>query len=50
MPSHLKGFVREILEELVREGLVRLYGKTKHGNAYQLNIEKLNEIEKEVFS
>ena len=42
---HLKGFVKEVLNDLVKENLVLFYGKTKHGDAYQLNIKKLKEIE-----
>ena len=45
IPPHLRGFVKDILDELVKEELVLFYGKTKHGDAYQLNIKKLKEIE-----
>jgi hypothetical protein len=45
IPSHLVGFVDIVLRDLVKEGLVILYGKTKHGDAYQLNVRKLKEIE-----
>ena len=45
VPSHLQGFVKEVLNDLIKEELVIYYGKTKHGNAYQLNIKKLKEIE-----
>ncbi|MBS3128386.1 hypothetical protein J4410_04530 [Candidatus Woesearchaeota archaeon] len=45
IPGHLKGNVKDVLDDLMREGLVLLYGKTKHGDAYQLNIKKLAEIE-----
>jgi len=45
IPIHLCGFVEEVLNNLVKEELVLFYGKTKHGDAYQLNIEKLKEIE-----
>jgi len=45
VPSHLSGFVKDVLKELMKEGLVLFYGKTKHGYAYQLNMEKLKEIE-----
>jgi len=45
IPSHLKGFVDDVLKELIKEELVLFYGKTKYGDAYQLNIKKLNEIE-----
>ncbi len=45
IPSHLAGFVKDVLEELIKEGLVLHYGKTKHGNAYQLNIKRLEDIE-----
>jgi len=49
IPPHLKGFVEDVLEDLVKEGLVLFYGKTKHGDAYQLNIKKLKEIEDLIF-
>lgn len=45
IPPHLKGYVKDVLDELVKEGLVLFYGKTKYGDAYQLNIRKLKEIE-----
>ena len=49
IPSHLTGFVIEVLDDLVKARIVLHYGKTKHGDAYQLNIEKLDEIEKMMF-
>ena len=45
IPPHITGFVKDVLDDLVKEGLVLFYGKTKHGDAYQLNIKKLKEIE-----
>ena len=45
IPAHLKGFVKDVLEDLVREELVVFYGKTNYGGAYQLNIERLKDIE-----
>lgn len=45
IPPHLLGFVKNVLKDLIKEGLVLYYGKTKYGNAYQLNIKKLKEIE-----
>lgn len=45
IPSHLTGFVKEALNDLIKEGLVLYYGRTKHGDAYQLNIARLKEIE-----
>jgi hypothetical protein len=45
IPAHLSGYVKNILEDLMKEGIVMYYGKTKHGDAYQLNICKLKEIE-----
>ena len=45
VPPHLRGFVKDILDDLIKEGLVLFYGKTKYGDAYQLNIKKLKEIE-----
>ena len=49
IPPHLAGFVDQVLDELVKEGLVIHYGRTKHGDAYQLNIQKLKEIEEIIF-
>ena len=49
IPPHLKGFIKEILKDLLREELVLIYGKTKHEYAYQLNIKKLREIEELIF-
>ncbi len=45
IPPYLKGFVADVLNNLVKEELVLLYEKTKYGDAYQLNIKKLKEIE-----
>ncbi|PIN74466.1 hypothetical protein COV18_07480 [Candidatus Woesearchaeota archaeon CG10_big_fil_rev_8_21_14_0_10_37_12] len=45
IPTHLQGFVKNILDELIKDELVLIYGKTKYGIAYQLNIKKLKEIE-----
>ncbi|MBI2142691.1 hypothetical protein HYV82_02465 [Candidatus Woesearchaeota archaeon] len=45
IPSHLSGFVQTVLEDLINDGLVIHYGKTKYGDAYQLNIKRLKEIE-----
>lgn len=45
IPKHLAGFIPEVLSDLAKEELVTHYGKTKHGDAYQLNIKKLKEIE-----
>lgn len=49
IPSHLAGFVKQVLDDLVKEELVTHYGKTKYGNAYQLNVKKLREIEEIIF-
>jgi len=45
IPPHLAGFVNKVLDDLIKEGLVVHYGRTKYGDAYQLNIQKLKEIE-----
>jgi len=45
IPPHLHGFIIDVLKDLMKEDIVLLYGKTKHGDAYQLNIKKLKEIE-----
>ena len=49
IPPHLSGFVDDVLRELMKEELVVFYGKTKHGDAYQLNVKKLKEIEDLIF-
>ncbi len=49
IPTHLKGYVKEVLNELLKEGLVLFYGKTKYGEAYQLNIKRLDRIEEIIF-
>lgn len=45
IPPHLSGYVKDILDDLIKEGIVLYYGRTKHGDAYQLNISRLREIE-----
>ncbi|MBI2660269.1 hypothetical protein HYX07_03855 [Candidatus Woesearchaeota archaeon] len=45
IPPHLTGFVKDVLKDLLKEELVLYYGRTKYGDAYQLNIKKLKEIE-----
>ena len=49
IPPHLAGFVDEVLNDLVKENLVIHYGRTKRGDAYQLNISKLKDIEEIIF-
>ena len=49
IPPHLSGFVEVVLHDLVKEEIVLLYGRTKHGDAYQLNVKKLREIEALIF-
>ena len=49
IPPHLKGFVKDVLDKSVKEELILFYGKTKYGDAYQLNIKKLKEIENLIF-
>ncbi|MFT4309371.1 MAG: hypothetical protein ACMXYL_02710 [Candidatus Woesearchaeota archaeon] len=50
IPRHLSGFTVDVLDDLLRDGLVIYYGKTKYGDAYQLNIKKLDIIERIIFS
>ena len=45
IPSHLIGYVEDVLKDLLKKELVIIYGKTKYRYAYQLNIKKLKEIE-----
>ena len=49
LPSHLTGSVLIVLDDLLKEEIVLLYGKTKHGDAYQFNVKKLKEIEDTIF-
>ena len=49
IPVHLRGYVKVVLGDLIKQGIVIKYGKTKYGDAYQLNIKKLDEIERIVF-
>ena len=49
LPPHLAGFVSQVLDDLIKEGLVIRYGRTKYGDAYQLNIQRLKEIEEIIF-
>lgn len=49
IPPHLPGFVKDVLKDLLKEELVLYYGRTKYGEAYQLNIKKLKEIEEIIF-
>lgn len=43
------GFVPDILNDLIKDELVLYYGRTKHGDAFQLNVKKLKEIEEIIF-
>lgn len=45
IPAHLIGFVKDVLKDLIKEEIVIYYRKTKYGDAFQLNIQKLKEIE-----
>ena len=49
VPPHLKGCVKNVLDDLIKEGLVIHYGKTKHGDVYQLNVKRLKDIEEIIF-
>ncbi len=45
VPSHLKGEVRYVVGDLIKQDLIRVYGRTKHGLALQLNIKRKKDIE-----
>jgi len=49
IPSHLAGYVKDVLKDLIKKGIVVYYGKTKYGDAFQLNIKRLKDIEDIVF-
>ena len=49
VPAHLRGEAKQVLQQLVKEELIIIYGPTTHGFAYQLNIERMDDIEKEIF-
>lgn len=40
LPGHFRGLVSKAVKELVKEELVCVYGRTKHGLAVYLNITK----------
>ena len=44
VPKHERGRAKDILKQAVKQSLVLIYGNTSHGLAYQLNIQRLNEI------
>ena len=44
VPKSERGRAKDILKRAVKQGLVLIYGNTSHGIAYQLNIQRLNEI------
>ncbi len=45
VPSNLSGYVKGVIKDLTKEGLIVEYNKTKHGVAYQLNIKRLKDVE-----
>ncbi|MEK6963858.1 MAG: hypothetical protein AABX70_05495 [Nanoarchaeota archaeon] len=45
LPSHLRGLAKKVLKDLVKEGLVVWYGRTEHGDAFQLNKGRLRDVE-----
>ena len=45
LPPHFRGAVSKAVKELVKAGMVCVYGKTKHGLAVSLNIARKKEIE-----
>ena len=49
IPPHLTGYIKYVLKDLIKQGIVINYGKTKYGNAFQLNIKRLEEIEEIIF-
>ncbi len=49
VPTHLRGDVAPVIEELAKDGIIVVYGKTKYGLAVNLNIAKKREIEEILF-
>ncbi len=45
LPAHLRGDVSSAVKNLVKDGLVIVYGRTKYGLAVYLSIGKKKEIE-----
>ncbi|MBW2986135.1 hypothetical protein KY333_02080 [Candidatus Woesearchaeota archaeon] len=45
LPPHIRGEVTSAVKKLIKEKLIRAYGRTKHGLAFYLNISKKKEIE-----
>jgi hypothetical protein len=45
VPAHEKGQAKAILKDAVRSKLILIYGKTNQGTAYQINLERIDEIQ-----
>ncbi|MBW3002196.1 hypothetical protein KY338_03495 [Candidatus Woesearchaeota archaeon] len=45
LPPHFRGIVSKAVKELVKERLVCVYGRTKHGLAVYLNVTKKERID-----
>ncbi len=45
VPKSERGAARDVLKEAIKLELIVTYGPTNQGAAYQLNMEKLEEIE-----
>ena len=45
LPRHLRGEGKRVLRDLISRGLVIVYGKTLRGFAYQLNSDRIGEID-----
>lgn len=46
LPGHLRGDVDAVLDFLIKQGIICVYGRTKHGLAIYLNQKRMQDIEK----
>ena len=46
IPPHLKGFVPGIIQDLTKNNILKVYGKTKYGVAVYLNVKRKQEIQR----
>jgi len=45
LPGHFKGNVNDVINDLIQQEIIKVYGKTKYGTAIYLNIKKKREID-----
>ena len=42
LPPHIRGEVTQVVKKLIKEKFIRVYGRTKHGLAFYLNVAKIH--------